>query len=83
MFGSFTYDEVEVIKEWIVSLSDDPCVVGNFYWTFTERDASSSAALLKDQDIRCSYPVFSADYGRTFSHIPLDSISMLASGCLA
>lgn len=58
MFGSFTHKEVEVIRRWIVELSDHQ---PDFYWSFTGRDKQSLASLGPDgtSDIRWTYPVFS------------------------
>ena len=59
MFGSFTYKEVEVLRQWIAELSDPQ---PEFYWSFTGRDKQSSASLgpgSTSEDIRLAYPVFS------------------------
>ncbi|SLM35864.1 PqqC-like protein [Lasallia pustulata] len=56
MFGSFTQNEVEVIKRWIDSLGNsDP----RFYWLFTGQAEITSDQAFRSRDIRADYPVFS------------------------
>jgi len=57
MFGSFTQNEVEVVRNWIDSLNDSPS--SDIYWRFTGREFKSSAETLAGRDIRCDYPVLS------------------------
>ncbi|GAB7327348.1 hypothetical protein MBLNU13_g11221t1 [Cladosporium sp. NU13] len=57
MFGSFTQNEVEVVRNWIDSLNDSPS--SDVYWKFTGREFMSSSEALQNRDIRCNYPVLS------------------------
>ena len=57
MFGSFTQNEVEVVRNWIDSLNDSPS--SDIHWKFTGREFKSSAETLARGDIRCDYPVLS------------------------
>ena len=57
MFGSFTQNEVEVVRNWIDSLNDSPS--SEVYWKFTGREFKSSLEILQSLDIRCNYPVLS------------------------
>ena len=57
MFGSFTYNEVEVFKRWIDSMrSHDP----KFYWSFNRRTEMPSNQIFQNQDITTQYPVYSS-----------------------
>jgi hypothetical protein len=55
MFGSFTQNEVEVVRSWIDSLNDSPN--SDIYWKFTGRNFKSSSEALQSRDISCDYPV--------------------------
>lgn len=57
MFGSFTQNEVEVVRNWIDSLNDSPS--SDVYWKFTGREFKSFSEALQSLDIRCDYPVLS------------------------
>jgi hypothetical protein len=54
MFGSFTQNEVEVVKRWIDSMAQPGPEV---YYSFVAREMLSSPQALRDQDIRVDYPV--------------------------
>lgn len=55
MFGSFTQNEVEVVKRWIDGLCDpNP----RFYWSFVGRDEIPSNPIFQNRDICVDYPVF-------------------------
>lgn len=57
MFGSFTYNEVEIFKRWIDSMrSHDP----KFYWSFNRRTEVPSSQIFQNQDITTEYPVYSS-----------------------
>lgn len=68
MFGSFTQNEVEVVKRWIDELRDpDP----KFYWTFVHRADTPSSHIFQDQDICVDYPVLSSlDLATVSSPLP-------------
>lgn len=57
MFGSFTQNEVEVVRNWIDSLNDSPSP--GIYWKFTGRAFKSSPEAVQSLDIRSDYPVLS------------------------
>jgi hypothetical protein len=57
MFGSFTQNEVEVVRNWIDSLNDSPSP--EIYWKFTGRVFKSSPEAVQSLDIRSDYPVLS------------------------
>lgn len=57
MFGSFTQNEVEVVRNWIDSLDDSPS--SEIYWKFPGREFKSSSEVLQSRGIRCDYPVLS------------------------
>lgn len=56
MFGSFTQNEVEVVKRWIDALGNSNPQV---YWSFVGRTEIKSDQVLQKQDIRVDYPVLS------------------------
>lgn len=57
MFGSFTYNEVNVFRRWIDSMrSLDP----KFYWSFNDRTETPSSQRFENGDITTEYPVFSS-----------------------
>ena len=58
MFGSFTHNEVELVKTWIDSLDN---YNSNFYWNFTKRAKMDYNTGLGCQDITRDYPVFLRD----------------------
>lgn len=56
MFGSFTQNEVEVLKRWIDSTkSPDP----RLYWSFSRRAETPSSQIFQNRDVTANYPVFS------------------------
>lgn len=56
MFGSFTQNEVEVVRQWIDALENyNP----QTYWSFVLRTETMSNQVLQKQDIRIDYPVLS------------------------
>lgn len=64
MFGSFTQNEVEVVKRWIDGLgARDP----RFYWSFVDRAEIPSDQVFQNQNICVDYPVFSP--------VPTDALS--------
>lgn len=70
MFGSFTFNEVEVFKRWIDSMrAHDP----KFYWTFNRRTERSSGQIFNNQDITTEYPVYSPISSEVRSRQPLSS----------
>jgi hypothetical protein len=58
MFGSFTHNEVEIVKTWIDSLDN---FNSEFYWDFTKRSRMDCNTGLGCQDITRDYPVFLRD----------------------
>lgn len=56
MFGSFTQNEVEVVRRWIDALENSNPQV---YWSFVLRTETMSEQVLQKQDIRVDYPVLS------------------------
>lgn len=75
MFGSFTQNEVEVVRSWIDSLNSSPN--SDIYWQFTGRDFKSSSEALQSRDIRCDYPVLYAATPSIRQHPPLMSMADL------
>lgn len=57
MFGSFTQNEVEVVKRWIDGLDRE--LDARFYWSYTGRNEIPSHEFFRSQDISVDYPVFS------------------------
>lgn len=77
MFGSFTQNEVEVIKRWIDSLGkSDP----RFYWLFTGQAEITSDQIFQNRDIRTDYPVFSPVLG---DGLPAQASTVSVLPCLA
>lgn len=56
MFGSFTQNEVEVVRRWIDALGNSNPQI---YWSFVQRIETTSHQVLQKQDIRVDYPVLS------------------------
>lgn len=56
MFGSFTQNEVEVVRRWIDALENSNPQI---YWSFVLRTETISEQVLQKQDIRVDYPVLS------------------------
>lgn len=56
MFGSFTQNEVEVVKRWIDALGNSNPEI---YWSFIQRTETMPDQVLQKQDIRVDYPVLS------------------------
>lgn len=56
MFGSFTQNEVEVVKRWIDALGNSNPQI---YWSFVRRTETISDQVIEKQDIRVDYPVLS------------------------
>lgn len=56
MFGSFTQNEVEVVRRWIDALENSNPQI---YWSFVLRTETMSEQVLQKQDIRVDYPVLS------------------------
>lgn len=57
MFGSFTQNEVDILKQWIDSvavMTYDP----SLYWTFIGQNEIPSDPIFQDRDICMDYPVF-------------------------
>ena len=77
MFGSFTQNEVEVVRSWIDSLNDSPGP--EVYWKLTGREFKSSSEALASRDIRSDYPVLSPTTVPSCQHsLPLSAADLQA-----
>ncbi len=56
MFGSFTQNEVEVVRRWIDALENPNPQI---YWSFVRRTETIFDPVFQKQDIRVDYPVLS------------------------
>jgi hypothetical protein len=70
MFGSFTQNEVEVVRRWIDSLGRHG---PGFYWSIVSRAEITSYQVFQSQDIRVDYPVFSSISANSLSTQPTPS----------
>lgn len=67
MFGSFTQNEVEAVKQWIDGLEiPNPQI----YWSFVNRTETLSDQVLQKQDIRIDYPVLALNSMADLSNKP-------------